>query len=314
MTEQVVLSETSQMSETSEREYANQLYLADVFGDVITSGNNKNIICLIEAKPGQGKSWTALSIASACSVHLAQKLGGKPWEYFNINHVGIIMPDKMVEVIANMRKYGVYILDDAGMAYSSRKWQSAGNEAMNNMLQTMRTDNNIIILTVPDSDWIDKIGRNILHFKIVMKQPLHSIGYSLGRLVTVEKMYNSTNRKNLFPYLKLPDKIYNYALFPKPHEPLAVEYERRRSIELERLKTISQDGMSESVKEFLGEVEKDKVKHTKEQTDLDKAFAVHEMSVTKGFTIREACKLLKINKDKYYQIRKKNPEMFGLSV
>jgi len=297
-----------------EREYEAELYLAEVFGNVITSGNNKNIICLIEAKPGQGKSWTALSIACACSVHLAKKLGGKPWEYFNIDHVGIIMPDKMVEVISNMRKFGVYILDDVGMAYSARKWQSTGNEAMNNMLQTMRTDNNIIIMTVPDSDWIDKIGRNILHFKIVMKQPLHSIGYSLGRLVTVDKMYNSTSRKNLFPYLKLPDKIYNYALFPKPHDEIATIYESRRAIQLERLKTISQDGMSETVKEFLGEVEKDKVKQTKEQTDLDKAFAVHEMSVTKGFTVREACKLLKINKDMNYKIRIENAEMFGLSV
>lgn len=235
-----------------EREYDNELYLGEVFGNVITSGNNKNIICLIEAKPGQGKSWTAIAIAIACSLHLAKKLGGKPWDYFSIDNIGIIMPDEITNVVSHMKKYGIYILDDIGMAYAGRKWQSKGNEAMNNMLQTMRTDNNIIIMTVPDSDWIDKIGRNILHFKIVMKQPLHSIGYSLGRLVTVEKMYNSVNRKNLFPYLKLPDKIYNYALFPKPHKLITDEYERRRAIQLERLKEHSAGGMEESVQEFMG--------------------------------------------------------------
>jgi len=238
--------------DTGEREYETELYLGEVFGNIITSGNNKNIICLIEAKPGQGKSWAAMTIACNCAVHLAKQLGGNPWDYFNIDHVGIIMPDKMMEVIGHMKKYGVYILDDVGMAYASRKWQSKGNDAMNNMLQTMRTDNNIIIMTVPDADWIDKIGRNILHFKIVMKQPLHSIGYSLGRLVTVEKMYNSVNRKNLFPYLKLPDKIYNYALFSKPPGPLTVEYEQRRSVELDRLKEHSQSGMKDGVDEFLG--------------------------------------------------------------
>lgn len=298
----------------AEREYDNELFLAEVFGNVITSGNNKNIICLIEAKPGQGKSWTALTIACACAIHLAKKLGGKPSDYFNIDHVGILMPDMMIEVIRTMKKFGVYILDDVGPAYSARKWQSGGNEAMNNLLQTMRTDNNIIILTVPDSDWIDKIGRNILHFKIVMKQPLHSIGYSLGRLVTVEKMYNSTNRKNMFPYLKLPDKIYNYALFPKPAPVLTKEYERRRAIQLERMKSVSQESMDASVKEFLGEATKEKIKSTKKQTELDKAFAVHELSMSKGMTIREACQILNINKDKYYQLRKGNPEMFGLSV
>lgn len=289
-----------------------------MFGNVITSGNNKNIICLIEAKPGQGKSWTAITIAIHCAIHLSNKLGGDPWDYFNLDHIGIIMPDEMLRVVKSMEKYGVYILDDIGMAYSARKWQSAGNEAMNNMLQTMRTDNNIIILTVPDSDWIDKIGRNILHFKIVMKQPLHTLGYSLGRLVTVEKMYNSSNRKNLFPYLKLPDKIYNYALFPKPPgilgDPKKSPYELKRAIQLERLKKISEDGMDASVKEFMNETTKEMVKATKEQTDLDKAFAIHEMATTKGFSIREACKMLNMGKDKYYGIRKKNPEMFGLSV
>jgi hypothetical protein len=142
----------------------------------------------------------------------------------------------MVEVIENMGKYHVVILDDVGMAYSGRKWQSAGNEAMNNMLQTMRTMNNIIIMTVPDSDWIDKIGRTILHFKMVMENPLHSLGYSLGRLTEEKKMYNSTSKKILHPYLKQPDVIYNKCLIGRPPKALSDEYERRREIQLQRLR------------------------------------------------------------------------------
>lgn len=250
-------------------EYYNELYLGEVFGEIITSGNNKNIICLIEAKQGQGKSWSAMSISCAAAVHIAHKLGGHPWDYFNIDNMGIIMPDAIADVITNMKKYQIIVVDDAGMAYSGRKWQSAGNEAMNNMLQTMRTDNNIIIITVPDSDWIDKIGRNILHFKIVMKQPLHNLGFSLGRLSTVDKMYNSSSRKNIFPYLKLPDKIYNYVRFDRPPKLLTDEYEKRRSIQLERLKSLSRDKMMDGAKEFLGQIEPKEPKITKKQRGLE---------------------------------------------
>lgn len=293
-------------------EYDNELYLADVFGKIICSGNNKNIILLIEAKPGQGKSWSAISLACECAIYLAEHLGGNPWDYFNIDHMGIIMPDKMVECIENMKKFDVVILDDVGMAYSGRKWQSKGNEAMNNMLQTMRTDNNIIIMTVPDSDWIDKIGRNILHFKIVMDSPLHSIGYSMGRITAVQKMYNSSSRKNIFPYLKLPDKIYNKVIFNKPDDDIADEYEKRRAIELTRLKEESIDELKNDVNNM--DVSKEESKEIKRQTELDKAFAVHEMNAVENIPIRKACKMLNLQKDKYYKLRKENASMFGLSV
>lgn len=253
----------------NESEYANELYLGEVFGEIITSGNNQNIICLIEAKQGKGKSWGAISVACAAAVHLASKLGGNPWDYFNIDNVGIIMPDAIADVIVNMKKYQIVIIDDAGMAYSGRKWQSAGNEAMNNMLQTMRTDNNIIIITVPDSDWIDKIGRNILHFKIVMKQSLHKLGFTLGRLSTVDKMYNSSSRKNIFPYLKLPDKIYNYVRFDKPPKALTDEYEKRRAAQLERLKSLSGDKLEAGAQEFLGQNEVKEPKITKKELGME---------------------------------------------
>lgn len=297
--------------EDVETEYENELYLAEVFGSIISSGNNKNIILLIEAKPGQGKSWSAMRLACDCAVYLSEHLGGVPTDYFTIDNMGIIMPDKMVECIENMKKYQVVILDDVGMAYSGRKWQSKGNEAMNNMLQTMRTDNNIIIMTVPDADWIDKIGRNILHFKIVMQSPLHSMGYSMGRITAVQKMYNSSSRKNIFPYLKLPDKIYNKVLFGKPDDDLSQEYERRRAIELTRLKEESIDELKNGVNELSSTEVK---KMSKVQTDLDKAFAIHELKETEGIPIRKGCEMLHLHKDKYYQLKKENSSMFALSV
>lgn len=224
-------------------EYPEELVLADVFSDIIAAGSNKNIICLIEAIQGTGKSWSILDVCTWCAVGLAEKLGGNPWDYFTLDNVAIIMPDETMRVVKRMKKFDIVLFDDVSVGYSCRKWQSKSNEAINNLLQTMRTDNNIIFLTVPDSESIDKTGRNSLHFKMYMDRPLHNLGLTLGRLSTVKKLYNSANRKTIYPYLKLPKKVYNNVRFDAPPKIITDEYEKRRAYQLNRLKEMSMEAL-----------------------------------------------------------------------
>jgi len=280
------------------------LYLAKVFADIVCSNHNKNIILLIEGKPGEGKSWAALSLACLCSVFIAEKEKGNPWDYFCLDNVGIIMPDDMLRVIKNMKKKNIVVFDDMGMAYSGRDWHSSGNKAMNAMIQTIRTDNNIIIITVPDAEWIDKIGRNILHFKIVMQEPLHDIGYSLGKLSAVEKMYNTQSRKNIYPYLKslvdtgeigltdvkITQKIrYNRIAFTRPPESVSSEYELKRAKQLERLKVAS-------VQDYEKYIGKDAMEKPAKVTVKERVFEL-KRDVEAGIypTLKQACKEAGIN-------------------
>lgn len=212
-----------------------KLTISNVFGHIITSGHNQNIIILIEAKPGKGKSYAAMDLAVWLSFKLQKKFGGKPWDYFNIGHMAIIMPDEIIRIAENVKQYGIYIFDDFGVGYSARDWHSDANKAMNNVLETMRTKNNVLIMTVPDSDWIDKIGRNILHFKIVMHQSMFDLGISTGKLTMEEKQYNTVSRKVLHPYLKNSTEIYNHIVFGKPPKALCDEYDIRRKVQLQRL-------------------------------------------------------------------------------
>lgn len=211
------------------------LTMANVFGHIITSGHNQNIILLIEAKPGRGKSYAAMDLAVWLSYKLQKKFGGEPWDYFNIGHMGIIMPDEVLRLASNVKQYGIYIYDDFGIAYSAREWHSEANKAMNGILETMRTKNNILIMTVPDATIIDKIGREILHFKIVMHQSMFDLGVTLGKLTMEEKQYNTQSKKILHPYLKTKTEIYNYAIFGKPPAELCAEYDARRLVQLKRL-------------------------------------------------------------------------------
>ena len=52
--------------------------------------------------------------------------------------------------------------------------------------------------------------------------------------------------------MKLPDKIYNKVVFGKPDEALSIEYEKRRAIELGRLKEESIDSLKTNVNEVSG--------------------------------------------------------------
>lgn len=238
------------------------LALAEVFTDIIIHNKNQNVICLFEGKPGMGKSNATMYTACWCAVQLASHFGGVPSDFFNMGHIATIMPDQVLRVINVMRKpgskYGIFVFDDFGVAYNNRKWQSKPNEAMNDVLQTMRTDNNIILMSVPDSDWIDVKGRNILRFKIVMDKPIFSkqlerIGKSvaMGRLAEVQKMYNSSSRKNVFPFLKTRKAVYNKIMFGKAPNELEEIYEMIRQINLKRLQISNVetilDGMEEKV-------------------------------------------------------------------
>ena len=212
------------------------LKLARVLAEIVAGGNKQNVILLIEAKPGKGKSYAALDLAIWTAIELSKLKGKEPWHYFNMDHVAIINPDEIVRVIDSMHQHGIYIFDDFGVGYSARDWQSDSNKAMNNMLQTIRTDNNILILTVPDSDWIDKVGRNILHFKIVMEQAMFGLGRTMGKLTIEEKMYNTSSKKVMHQYFKTPTEIYNNVMFAMPSKNIAQEYDRRRKYQLDMLK------------------------------------------------------------------------------
>lgn len=238
----------------------NEVSLADIFTDIIIKQKNQNVICLFEGKPGMGKSNATLVSACWCSIKLAAHFGGDPAKYFNIGHLATISQDQVMRVLNIMRlpksQHGIFIFDDFGVAYDNRDWRSTSNKAMNDVLQTMRTDNNIIFMSVPDSDWIDVKGRNIIGFKIVMDKPifnkeLENMGKSraVGRLSRVTKAYNTQSRRNFYPYFKRKGAIYNKIAFGKCPDELEALYEKIRAIELRRVKNKNveslMDGMIE---------------------------------------------------------------------
>lgn len=202
-------------------------YVGKMIGDIIGSKHNQHVLMAIIGRTGTGKSSAALQIAHETAKYMSKLNGHRPDYYFNIDHVAIITEDEILRVMSNIKKNGIYILDDIGVGWNSRKWQSKANIIMNNIIQTFRTWNNLLILTVPDDENIDKVPRNSLKFRVDMKEANFDMGYTLGAMQEFVRNYKL--KKNYMPYPKHEGVKYVRVMFNRPPDALINEYEKRRT-------------------------------------------------------------------------------------
>ena len=129
--------------------------LAEMFARRVGGKHNKNVIFILFGDLGGGKSMTLLKLAISCAQWLAKIRGGKPSDYFRFDHVAIIDPEMLQDQLANLKQYGIYMLDDAGPGYDARTFMSKSNRDLNYILQTCRTSNNIILVSAPHGAMLD---------------------------------------------------------------------------------------------------------------------------------------------------------------
>lgn len=205
------------------------LSFAEIICDKICTGFNQHAIIMIEGKTGTGKSNAALDLAFNVSLFMADRLGGKPEDYFTTENIAILTGEEVIKIAKNIKQHGIYILDDIGAeGLNARNWQSDINAVMTKILQTFRTKENLLIMTVPDRGFVDKIARNLLHYKVVMHQAWFSRGITLAKLSTVKKQYAKDNGNNNYPFIRHKKIVYNYAVFKRAPKHLINEYEVKR--------------------------------------------------------------------------------------
>ena len=225
----------------------NDFYMGKMLGDIIGSKHNQHCLMAIIGRTGSGKSSAALQIAHETAKYMSTLNGHSPEYFFNIDHVAIITENEITRVMENTKKHGIYILDDIGVGYNSRLWQSKANIIMNNIIQTFRTQNNLLILTVPDPAFIDKVPRNSLRYQINMKDANFDMGYSLGAMQELKRDYKTN--KNIYPYPKYDGYKFVRVKFERPPDFLVDEYEIRR----EAIQAKMQQENIEKLKEIFTE-------------------------------------------------------------
>ena len=263
---------------------------SEILANRICGGHNQHAIILFEGKTGTGKSYASLRLAYDCSLLFAKKLGGRPEDYFTLSNVGILTAEETIRIAKSIKQYGIYILDDAGAeGLSSRKWQSEQNDVMTKLLQTFRTNNNLLLLSSPDKGFVDKIARTLIHYKITMTHAFFNKGVSLGKLTAVKKIYTKDSSSNYYPFLRMHGMVFNFIMFTLPPKPLCDAYDKKRKrIEREmNLRAIAE--LEEGKKKEAAKIEKQEKKAEAEEARKANAMIYKEL-VKSGVKAQDALK------------------------
>jgi hypothetical protein len=211
---------------------------------VMHSGSIMNQTCMILGMNGSGKSYVAMSLGYSLACLESQRVYGKGnishWrEFFDVDHIGIIDPASVKNVMGNIKPYNIYILDDVGgaNAYSARKWQSAQNSYMNSVFTTFRTQRAYLLVSVQSSSMIDVIARNLFNWQIeagVCK--VFKYGVSFVKVFkTVLKPRLPASRRVFYYYPRGRNAVYDICACLAPPKSLSDAYDKIREKEAQNL-------------------------------------------------------------------------------
>lgn len=197
------------------------------FARKVTSKHNQSVSCMTVGSMGNGKSSSNIMIAINTAIQIARYKKG-PWtKYFNLDHIGILIKEEIYRVIEIDQKYAVVMPDDVGAAWNARKWSDSGNIMMNDIMQTSRTENQVLLMTLPDSILIDKVPRALCQHMMTMEPPQYEKGVSVGKFFRIVRQ--SRDSKTFFMYENLGGMKYQKALFARPPDGFMLPYEKRRT-------------------------------------------------------------------------------------
>ena len=199
--------------------------LSDIFVRRVASRHNKNVTFGLVGEMGSGKSMTLLALAQKCGEKLATILGGEAEDYFNFGNVAVI--SGMADLLQNLKPHNVYILDDTGVEWDARRFQSTDNTDLNHILQTCRTSNNIILFSVPDTFLVDKTPRSISAYWGEVSESFHGHGVTFLKVFRMRRQFREGRTFYYYP-TKGKSKIMRF-MAKLPSEDVRQQYEQVRN-------------------------------------------------------------------------------------
>ena len=252
----------------------NDFNLCKEIAEKITSKFNQHETAIVVGDKGSGKSWAGLRIAHDVSIEVAKIKGGKPEDYFDLEHVAIITKDEVIRVLKTaMGQYNVVIFDDIGVGWSNRDFASKFNKVMNGIYQTFRTRNVFLIMTVPDQTYIDKLPRLMLHYFIEVVDSYFEKGYVEVKVKESKKLIHSD--KNIYPFVSRRGTRYpRHVIYTAP-EFLTGPYEIAR-------KKVEKDSADKGLAELQALEMDDEEKTSNKKSDMLRPgiFAMHETGLS----------------------------------
>jgi hypothetical protein len=167
--------------------------LAVIWARRLCGKTNKDIKLFLVGPQGAGKSYSAIYLAIRVAEEIANIIGGTWEDYFpkDMSHVYIGDPEAHAQALKSIKKNNIYILDDAGVSINARNFMTTYNKSLNDIFQTVRTDNALIIINAPDTFLIDNVPRNIVSFYGEVSESQHSLGLNFVKIFKLERKFRS---------------------------------------------------------------------------------------------------------------------------
>jgi hypothetical protein len=236
---------------------------------------NQSFPTLVVGQTGSGKSWSTLRLCQEIDPDFT--LDGN-WFFRAVEFYKEF--NKYYKDKENVKRGKIWVLDEAGVDFSSDDWQSKTNKIFAKVFSTARFRNYIFFGTVPFVDFISKKIRQLMQYRMTANYVEKK--KDVERSVIVPRCLQWNSRKEDFYYHKLikitdDDKEIpiNRLLLPKPCKRLRDEYEKRReefsdNLDAELLQQLEEINEADSTKPLNPEFQQmiDYVKIGKKQDEI----------------------------------------------
>lgn len=279
---------------------SHRLSITDYWTDITTSKIKSDISFFLNGEKGAGKSYCNITLGFGCACHLAEKLGGKWNDYFNIDLIAIMLPDQTSDLLRMNAKYVVKDFDDVSPGYNSRSFATRENREQNDIIITNRTDNNIQLWSAPDQGMTDKVLRETCNFygEAERNVPAINNGFNVLRIFRVDK--NKRTGDRYYPQLwhnrcKLVKTLLK-SDYPELKS-LFEEYDKKRAEAAAEMKVRKEERKKENEKAKVGGGEKEENTNTaKAREKAHKYGEEYHSYYTKGMTQKEILKMLNLSR------------------
>ena len=219
--------------------------LARIWARRICGRYNKDVKLFIVGPQGAGKSRSSIKLAIRISEEIAKIIGGKPEDYFplDLSNVFIGDPEAHADALKNIKKHNIYILDDAGVSINARNFMTSYNKSLNDIFQTVRTDNAVIIINAPDSFLIDNVPRTLVSHYAEISESQHTLGFNLLKIFKLERKFRES-KTHYHHYQYGNVQVVRWKVGNIPDE-VAALYEVRRDAATQLIKSHAGQGKQE---------------------------------------------------------------------
>lgn len=254
--------------------------------------HEKNGCChaIVTGLPGQGKSWSCLSLACTLDPN------------FTIEKNLFFRGADFMRALADKSwpPGTVFILDEAGIDLNNLNWQDALNRGLNAFFQTSRHRNFIIFLTVPSINFVSKGVRTLMNMTISAR------GFRDGKtkIVPLVAQYNpdvdKMYEKRIVMVSADGSQTYlNATMVPKAPKNILEEYEIKK-------KQFTQDLFSNVAETLEAHEEKKRsakkvgelTDHQKKMVELLKSMSAAKVAEVQGINVRTVYETMTLIKSK----------------